>query len=356
MRIFHIITASEYGGAQSVVASLLQDACQDERNEVFVVYGGEGEAWTDLDHRIKRIRVGSHRRGISFKDLFLLLKLFYLRLRYRPDIVHLHSSKTSALGRIVFSPKRIVYTIHGFDSVRLAFPRFMVVEKALRNRVYQTIAISEHDKYYLKEEGIDKNLILIYNGLEDKTEYTFEERADLVEKLTEIRALYSKTIMCIARISQQKKFELFVELASAMPEYAFVWIGNKDEMTSLPSNVYCLGEAANACTYLKYADMFVLPTNYEGLPISVLEALSYSRPVVASAVGGIPELLDGSNGFAVVNSLEAFEEKIRYILNDGTIQENMSKEARSSYLARFTIDKMTDAYRTVYSNLINDNR
>lgn len=356
MRVFHIITASEYGGAQAVVASLLQDLSLDDNNEVFVVYGGEGEAWENLNPQIKRIRVAPHRKGISIKDIFLLFKLIFLRFKFRPDIIHLHSSKMSALGRIVFSSKRIVYTIHGFDSVRVAFPRFMVVEKSLKNKVYQTIAISKHDMFYLQEAGINKNLILIYNGLEDKSKLDIEENRLITESIEEIKNRYPKIVMCIARISKQKKFDLFVEIASEMPEYAFVWIGNKENISDLPSNVFCLGEAINACVYLKYADLFVLPTNYEGLPISILEALSFGLPVVASNVGGIPELLDGENGFAVENKLEIFKEKISFILGDDLIQNEMSDKARSTYLKDFTLDKMVDAYRSVYKNLLKDNR
>lgn len=354
MKVFHIITASEYGGAQAVVASLLQDLSKDENNEVFVVYGGEGEAWEELDKKIKRIRIAPHRKGISIKDIFLLFKLFFLRIKYRPDIIHLHSSKMSALGRLAFSSKRIVYTIHGFDSVRVAFPRFMVVEKALKNRVYQTIAISKHDMFYLQQSGINKNLILIYNGLEDKTQLQIIEDQNIVAKLVDIKKQYSKIAICIARISPQKKFDLFVEIASTMSDYAFVWIGNKEEMSALPPNMFCLGEAANACVYLKYADIFILPTNYEGLPISVLEGLSFGLPVVASGVGGIPELLNGKNGFAVDNTVKSFEEKIRFILSNEDIQQTMSREARASYLEGFTLDKMLASYRTVYTNLLND--
>ena len=106
-----------------------------------------------------------------------------------------------------------------------------------------------------------------------------------------------------------------------MPQYAFVWIGNKEKVDNLPPNVFCLGEAHSAFIYLRYADLFILTSNYEGLPMSLLEAFAFGVPVVASGVGGVTEVLDGKNGYALENQTELFTEKIEKILSDEAIQK-----------------------------------
>jgi glycosyltransferase involved in cell wall biosynthesis len=350
MKIFQVITASEYGGAQTIVADLVKNLSSE--HELFLLYGGNGEAWNNMGNNFTRIRLSDHRKEVSLKDIALLFKLFYYRIKYKPDVVHLHSSKMGVLGRLAFSRKKVVYTVHGFDSVRTAFRHFLTVEKMLKNRAFRIIGVSQYDVDMMRKENIYKNVERIYNGVTDNFSGNDEVKDDLTEKLDLIKKDYPKVVMCISRISKQKKFDLFLDIAGYMPRYAFVWIGNKEKMEGLPANVFCLGEKYAAFSYLKYADTFILPSNYEGLPMSILEALASGVPVVASAVGGITEVLDGKNGFAVENKVSVFEDKIEYILSDENIQKTMSRYARQSYLANFTIEKMVDSYKTVFNAIV----
>jgi len=356
VRIFQVITVSEFGGAQTVVANLAQNMSEDD--EIYILSGGNGEAWEHLGKKIRLIKLNEHRKEISWKDIIVAFKLFWFRLRYNPDIVHLHSSKMGVIGRIIFNPRKVILTMHGFDSVRKAFPKFLIIEKKLKNRAARIIGVSQYDVDCMRAEGIEGNVELIYNGVIDHTQNDslIKQNPFIKEQLEKIRQQYKHVIMCLARISPQKKFDLFVDIAKQKPEYGFVWIGNKNEVKDLPSNVFCLGEAFEAHQYLKYADLFILPSNYEGLPISLLEALSYGVPVVASAVGGITEVLDGTNGYAVGNTIQEFVEKIDVILEDKEAFDKMKQNARKSYSDRFTIDKMVNSYKAVYKDILKRKR
>lgn len=349
MRIFQVITVSEYGGAQTIVANLIENLSPE--HELFVLYGGNGEAWQHLGDNFTRIRLNDHRKNISWRDAILFFKLLYYRFKYTPDVIHLHSSKMGALGRIAFSKKKTVYTVHGFDSIRKAFRKFLFIEKCLKNKVFKIVGVSQYDVDCLCEEGISENVERIYNGVTDHYLKNDGIKDNITSELDNIKQHYPKIVMCISRISKQKKFELFVELAQHMPHYAFVWIGNKKKMENMPDNLFCLGEAHSAFNYLQYADIFTLPSNYEGLPMSLLEALSFGVPVVASAVGGIPEVLNGENGYAVENNIESFKDKIEYILSNEVIQQRMSEQARISYLSHFTIGKMVDGYMSIFNQI-----
>lgn len=351
MRIFHVITLSSVGGAQSVVVNLA-NAQVMEGNEVWVVSSASGEAWKALRPGVKVIGIRQLRRSIGWRDGIVLLKLFYLRWKYRPDVVHLHSSKTGALGRLAFSSRKTVYTVHGFDSIRIANRFFLPIEKALKRRCSRIVGVSRYDEKNLIAEGIRKKVTYVYNGIDDKSVVDIEKvNGGIREEMQRIRQKYKKVVMSIARDDRQKKIDLFIETARLLPDYAFVWIGNSDNHAK-GENVLLMGQIPLAWQLLEYADVFVLPSNYEGLPMSIIEALAFGRPVVASDVGGISELLDGRNGFAVENDAGVMAAKIRYILDDPERYNAMAQCARQTYLEKFTVEQMVEGYDSIYREII----
>lgn len=351
MRIFHVITLSSLGGAQSVVVNLANE--QVKGNEVFVVSSASGEAWRALDSRVKVIKIKSLHREISLKDICVLFRLIWLRIKYRPDVVHLHSSKMGALGRIAFRPKKTIYTVHGFDTIRIANRKFLKIEKILQKRCAKVVGVSQYDVNMMTQESITRGVTYVYNGIKDLREMqigTPDNRA--ITMLETIKSKYNKIVLCIARDDKQKKIDLFLAVARIIPDVAFVWIGNKNQYETT-NNVTLMGLVPLASQLMKYADVFVLPSNYEGLPMSIIEALSAGKPVVASNVGGISELLDGTNGYAVENDPEVMSEKIRYILADEERYNQMAVSARKTYEDKFTVEHMVEAYQTIYDSITN---
>ncbi len=162
------------------------------------------------------------------------------------------------LGRLVFPKKKIVYTVHGFDSVRKAFSRFLKIEKSLKNKAFCIVGVSQYDVNSLAEESITQNVVRVYNGISDAYKNQIELKNQITESLEKIRRDYPKVVICISRISKQKKFDLFLDVARQLPQYAFVWIGNKQPIPDLPANAFCLARctqltiACNMPTYLFY--------------------------------------------------------------------------------------------------------
>jgi len=340
MKILHVITRSDLGGAQSVVINLANSMCKN--HEVTVVAGEDGPMWDALDHRITKAKVKEIVREISpVKDTVALFKLRKLYTSINPDVIHLHSSKIGILGRLAFPPKKVVYSVHGFDSIRLAHRKFLPLEKMLKGRCKAIVLASDYDKQNIIKEGITNNLHVVYNGV-----YPPEIVSDLfIEGL----ANYKKVVMCIARISPQKRFESYLEIAKLLPEYAFVWIGADKAYKNLPDNIFCLQGIPNAKKYISLADIFVLPTNYEGVPIVVIDALSYGKPVISSDVGGISEIvLNDINGYVLDNNNEIFAEKINYILENENIYHRFSKKSLEIFEESLTVDKMVKQYSYIY--------
>lgn len=354
MKILHIITNTELGGAQRVCIDLCNCA-SSEGNAVAVASMAGGYLWEQLSpsviqyqlrHMVKPVQIPS--------DLKVLFELRRVAKDFEPDIIHLHSSKAGVLGRIVSLPKphRIVYTVHGFDSIRLRYRIFLPLEKILQLFSGAIVGVSQYDKNNLSAERITKNVHVVHNGIMGKE----TNRAGNFP----IEVGSKKIVLTIARISPPKKIQLFLDVARQLPEYTFIWIGGDgscpaerlNELYSAPNNVFLLGDIPEAGRFIPLCDLFVLFSNYEGLPMTIIEAMSQKKAIVASNVGGIYELVDERNGKLIENNVEEACEAIREILNDDAKKKMMEEESYNKFSANFTLEKMWSSYKGIYINLL----
>ena len=203
------------------------------------------------------------------------------------------------------------------------------------------VGVSKYDETNLRSENIKKNIFCIYNGI---------YQPEIKSKLNlNIPSQYKKTVLCIARMAAPKRSDLFMSVASLLPDYAFVWIGNQHLVNEHPKNVFFMGNIPKAGAYCSIADLFMLPSDYEGLPMVILEAMSFGKPVVASNVGGISEIVENDkNGYTVENDANLFAEKIKYILDNENVYEEFSKNTLERFNRDLIVDKMVDSYLKIY--------
>ena len=353
MKILHIITNTELGGAQTVCISLANMA-SDEGNIVAVASMNGGYLWDNLSSSVIQFKIKNMIKPIRLlPDLKCYFELKKVINEFAPDIIHLHSSKAGTLGRLAGFKyrKKIIYTVHGFDSIRLHHRFFLPLERFLQRFCGAIVAVSKYDEKKLYKE---KNIKTIYNGI------SLNPAASLKPFDS---SSYKKVIMTIARISKQKRFQSFLSVASdpSMKAYLFVWVGGSagksmDEIKkdySIPSNVLLLGDYPNASSLLPYCDLFVLFSNYEGLPMTIIEAMAYKKAIVASNVGGIPELIDVTNG-ALIETDEGAVEAIGTILQDDEKKAKMGKASFEKFSKFFTLDIMWKNYRSLYKEITKD--
>lgn len=345
MKILQVITQSELGGAQTVVVQLANNLSK-EHDVVLVAGQGDGKMWDMVDDKVVRESCPHLQRSISLKNDFLAaIELRRLYKKYNPDIIHLHSSKAGTLGRIVFPSKKIVYTVHGFDSIRLAFRKFLPIEKCLQYFCKAVVGVSKYDERNLRTEKIDKNVFTVYNGIIIPDTNNL---ANIPQFNTE-----KPIVLSIARVAAPKRADIFIEVAKTLPKYEFIWIGNQCEITeygTLPSNCHFVGNIPNAGALCSKADLLMLSSDYEGLPMVILEAMSFGKPVVASNVGGISEIVRNDiNGYAIENNAQQFAEKIQYILENKDVYSKFSQNAFDLFCDKLTVDKMVQGYLDIYN-------
>lgn len=356
MKILHIVTLSILGGAQSVVENLANK--QSDNHDVYIISGGTGEAWKNLENKVHIFLIKQLQRKLSLKDFIVIIRLLYFKYKIKPDIVHLHSSKIGVLGRLVFNKNKIIYTVHGFDTIRIANKKFLFLERKLKNRASNIVGVSKYDEKNLINSRITENVSSIYNGIVDNATAFNKISYDdyIVNRMENLKKRYAFIVCCIARDDAPKKIDLFFEIARKIPNIAFIWIGNEKKYSDLSENVFLFGKVLSASIYLKFADLFILPSNYEGLPISIIEAMSFSLPIVASNVGGISELVkDDKNGYVVDNTVKEFVDKINGISSNEDIYVNMKKASRVMYEEKFTVDTMVESYEKLYKQIIMNN-
>jgi len=347
-----MVTLSEFGGAQSVVLEL-SNCLHAAGHDVHVYSRKNGSMWEHLDKGIIAHPSQHINRPIRpIADLMAIFEIISLIRRIKPDVVHLHSSKIGILGRIaalLCGFNKTVYTVHGFDTILKAHKIFLPLEKMFSRTTGQIVAVSNYDLKNLRKNGIVERTTLIWNGISEKHGRS-HKNSTLIKKLSSFKS-GKKLATCIARMAPPKDPGLFTEIARLAPEIRFAWIGTKSFQFSPLPNLIFLEETKNAISSLKVADIFVLPSYYEGLPISIIEAFREGKPVVASRVGGIPELLNGSNGKAVPNEPGQFVKAIRYFLKNAAQYRKACTVAQKTYEHSFTSTLMTHKYLKVYSNL-----
>ncbi len=349
MKILQIITQPVLGGAQSVVIEL-SNALAENNHDIIVMSKKSGAMWESLNADIKRVYCNHFRRNISpindIKSYFAIRKCIK---KEKPDIIHLHTSKVGLLGRLAAWPKhtkKTFYTMHGFDQVRLAHKEFLFLEKIFKNLCFKIIAISKYDLKNLHACGI-KNTELIYNAVRDKKNIKLDNK--ILQQIKDF-SREKKILLSVSRDAKPKRFDLFLEVAKNCPHLSFIWIGNKEPKENIPNNMMCLGEVINGGAYISLADAFILLSDHEGLPISLIESLSCGVPIIASNVGGIPEVVKDSCGITTENTAEKIIASIDHLFSNPTIYDSMRNLSRKEFEKYYSIKKMKDSYLKVYLN------
>ena len=110
-----------------------------------------------------------------------------------------------------------------------------------------------------------------------------------------------------------------------------------------------MGNIVNAQAFCSDADVFFLPSNYEGLPIVIIEAMCHSKPIVASNVGGISEIVENEvNGYTTRNDSKEMADAISSILADKEKEKAMGTKSLQIYESKLTLEKMVSQYQKLY--------
>lgn len=366
MRILQLVTRSEAGGAQSIVRTLANELSA-RGHTIAIASGpeGAGEAWQGLASKIERIVIPSLVRSVHpFHDMHALFEITQIYRDWRPDIVHLHTSKAAALGRLAPGHRvpAMVYTMHGYDQLAIANRSFLTVDKMLKHKCGAVVAVSQHDLEHMRQDGYKP--IYIPNAVPDNRSFG-ETQSPILKIIEQLKSNGKLIALVIARNAPPKRIDILRDAARFIDtKLHILWIGGTSNPDD-PPNFTALGAIPNAATFLRYTDTYVLASDHEGMPVSILEAFSAGLPVVSSSVGGIPELmglpstsrqsteiLETPCGFLVQNNPENFAEALNNLVRDPQKRAQMAHTARLTWERKYSATLMTERYERLYNELI----
>lgn len=372
--ILYVITKSNWGGAQRYVYELAVEA-HHRGHIVSVAVGAPGE----LVHRLHEAGITTFlipglsrdvRLGADIRAFFGLVSLIR---KQRPQVVHANSSKAGFIAvlaaRLLFVPN-IIFTAHGWawNELRPTWQKmaFRCLHFATVVLSHKSIAVSraiESDAAWMP--GTKRKFVTIHHGIVSLPLLPpLDARKTLEDAAATHIPAQALWIGALAELHPTKGLDVLIRafafLAPHVPEAVLVLIGGGQDrgrltalahMLQIESRVHFVGHMRDAACLLPALDVFVLPSYSEALGYVLLEAGQASLPVIASDVGGIPEIVtDNESGFLVpAGDDKALAEKIVILAHDGALRRHFGEALQNRVLTGFSRDRMFDETFSLYS-------
>ncbi len=361
--VLYIITKGEPGGAQTHVLDLLITGPAGEKALVTGSAGPLSEHAQQLGIRtwvlpslVPEIR--------PMTDAKVTQELRRTIRDFRPQIVHCHSSKAGILGRLAAHLEHVpsVFTAHGWaftegvpESRRLMA---LVAERLVGGLTSAVIAVSSYDyDLALKAHVVPPGRIwVIHNGVTDSSLRAAPSAGSPVR------------IVMVARCGPPKNHLMVLQAASQLRgDWELNFVGDGPLMgrvqeeigrLGLGGRVSLLGCRDDVPQILAGAHIFCLASDWEGLPISIIEAMRAGLPVVAAAVGGVPELVTfGENGFLVGRKdAGGLARHLQALIDDPALRAQFGARSRARYEREFTLEQQMSKVREVYDFCLGSRR
>lgn len=375
-KILFLITKSTLGGAQRYVQDLASEL-DNTLYDVAVAVGGDGpliDILTALGIKVYPLKNLTRDIGVisEIRSFFELLRLVR---KIRPDVLHINSSKAGVLGSIVgriARVKNIVFTAHGwaFNEDRSPFQKklFKLFHFVTIFFSHHTIVVSNGTKAQMDWPFIQKKMTVIHLGRNVSEMKSKDDARGIIEmkvQNSDARLIDFHNHFWIGTIAElhpikrlDKAITSISVLVKEFPTLRFIIIHDGEMRTKLEEqvrdlglehHVFFTGTIENAARLLPAFDAFVLPSKSEAFAYVLLEAGQAKLPVVATRVGGIPDIIeDGVNGTLVPpGDTPVLTAALRSLISDEKLRDRLA-QAHFEKSQTFTLEKMVNETEDVY--------
>lgn len=357
IKILYITPTLASGGAERLTLDLIDNLDKEKFSPSLLLFAGQGFFYNEAV--AKRLRVKSLKKRFLFDPVNFWMIYRYIK-DSKPDIVHTQMG-ADFYGRLaakLAGVKVIVSTEHNVLENYNSFTTFIKKKTALWSD--KIICVSQAIKEDIKNGYNSKiDLELIYNGVDvdkfgtinrkklDENKIVFGSLGRLSEQKN-----YSLLFQAIAKIKSQSQFKFLIAGEGSLREALEAEI----KTLKIENKVELLGVKKDVGEFLSQIDFFVLPSKWEGLGIVLLEAGLAHLPILASATGGILEIIkDGKTGVLFKNNnLSDLVSKIEYFLDLQNREEldNLGENLYNKVVNDFAIKKLIKKYEQLYLSLL----
>lgn len=388
-RVARIIARLNIGGPAIQAAGL----SRLDGFETLLIYGrlaaGEGDMSYLLTPEVTRQVVPSLGRSLSpLRDGRAFWRIYRALCRFRPDVVHTHTAKAGALGRlaaILYNATAgrdrqavIVHTFHGhvFEGYFSPFMTavFVRIERWLARRSDALVAISPLIRRDLLETyriARDEQTFVIPLGFDLSPFVTIDAEARQSARAALGVAPDRFVVSTVGRLTEIKRHDLFLDMArqvaARVPAVEFLIVGDGELRRDLESQaaalgigeqVRFLGWRTDLRTIYGATDVFVLTSRNEGTPVALIEALASGVPGVSTDVGGVRDVVaDGETGLVVpFGSPEALAASVAELLASPERRRDMGARGREAVLSKFRFQRLADDVASLYGERLRARR
>lgn len=347
-KILHIVEAFG-GGVFTFLVDLINQTCAEY--EIILACSIRPQTPQDyqsyFNYQVKIVQLQSAGREVSIRqDIKFYQEIKQLVSAYQPDIVHLHSSKAGFLGRLAINDKhiKVIYNPHGYSFLKedekwAKKQLYKQLEKVASLKCGDIVGVSQGE--YEEALKLSKRSHHINNGINLKNLPVFTQRSET----------HQFKVCTIGRISYQKNPKLFNEVAKRFPQLQFTWIGDgelRDELTAPNIEVTGWLSKDDVLEKLNQADIFLLTSLWEGLPIALLEAMYYQKIcIVTNVIGNRDVIKHEENGFVASDSKQ-FVEVMNQILQKKIDIKQIKEAAKQDIETKYNFDLVSQAYKQLY--------
>ncbi len=359
-KVLHMVMSLEYGGAEKVVVNLINNMVHSGFEFSIFALDGVGPLKEQLPESVD-ISSFDRKNGIDFS---LPLRLSRAIRSYKPDVIHFHNTTCLFYGAIaakIASCRNMVYTQHGISPER---KRMLMALRVVSRMLNKAVAVSGNiAEYFDNIYGVDKIRIeLIINGIDE--EKFRKNDGDGLKAQYGING--GPVLGHVARLSPEKDqmtlLKSFSTVVSNMPKAKLVIVGGGQlenalksftEKLGLTDNVIFAGSRQDVGEFLDMFDIFVLSSLREGTSLTLLEAMAKGLPVVATDVGGTPDVVDHERTGLLVpaSDPDSLADALLELLQDKDRRREMGDESRRKIEKAYTLNVMGDKYADIYNSL-----
>lgn len=359
MKILHIITSLNIGGAEKLMVDLLPRLKGRGVEVELLLFVGNRTMFYDQLER-EGVKITSFASKGSVYNPLHIIRLYRYLKKNRFDVIHTHNTAPQLFAAIVamLSSLTLVTTEHSASNHRRNWKWYRSIDQWMYGKYSKVICISDSTESNIREylgcDNAEKKFLTIYNGVDVNKFANAQPRTDYHTD--------KKVVTMVAGFRYEKDQDTLIRAMQYLPreEYELWLVGDgerRDELENLVATfglneqVKFWGIRGDVPSLLKSSDVVVMSSHWEGLSLSNIEGMSVGKPFIASDVDGLHEMTQGAGLLFTHGDDKQLAELIQNLLNDSEYYNQIAEQCKERAL-QYDISRMVEGYLEVYGELV----